>query len=124
MYPPRTPNKAHDYLNGIIKSLSAKWSLNLPIRETPWSPSRIENPDDAGEKILSRMRFLYFKDRKALDGVIYSFEDWARPVISDWKWKPRQEPGTIPTAPKGVNASHRNSFIKTTDIPQSAIRHP
>jgi len=121
MHPPNTPTKSHDHLNSIVRSLSAKWSLPLPIRETPWSPSRIVNPDNSEEKVLTRLRFLYFKNPEALNGVIAGFEEWAQPAISEWKWKPQQDRGTIPTSAVGANVLPRNSFLKTVDIPQSVI---
>ncbi|KAI9878540.1 MAG: hypothetical protein M1830_000594 [Pleopsidium flavum] len=121
MYPPSTPTKSHDNLNSIVRSLSAKWSLRLPIRETPWSPSRIENPHNPKEKVLTRLRYLYFQNPKALNGVIAGFEEWARPVISDWKWKPRQEHGTIPTSAAGAKGLPGNSFLKSAEIPESAV---
>lgn len=121
MYPPRTPTKSHDStVNSLIRNLSIKWSLGLPIRDTVWSPAKIPNPDAPQEKILTRLRFLYFKDATALHGVIASFEEWARPVVSNWKWKPQQERGTIPTS-SGANVFKKDSFLKTSEVPESAV---
>lgn len=122
MYPPRTPSKSHDStVNSLIRNLSIKWSLGLPIRDASWSPSGIRNPDSPQEKILTRIRFLYFKDPAALHGVVANFEEWARPVITDWKWKPQQEHGTIPTSASRANVFTRGSFLKTNEIPESAV---
>lgn len=121
MNPPRTPTKAHNDFNIFIRNLSAKWNLQLPVRYAPTSPSQRPNPDSPQEKILTRIRFLFFKDPKALIGVIANFEEWAHPVVTNWKWKPQQERGTIPTSAPGVNGFNRDSFLKRTEIPESAI---
>jgi len=122
MYPPRTPTKSHDStVNSLIRNLSIKWSLGLPIRGASWSPSEIRNPDSPQEKVLTRIRFLYFKDPAALHGVVANFEEWARPSITNWKWKPQQERGTIPTSASGANVFKRDSFLKTNEVPESAV---
>ena len=114
MNPPKTPTKAHDDLNNLVRNLSAKWNLQLPVRYVATSPSQRQrqNPDSLLEKILDRIGFLYFKDMTALHGVIANFEEW---VVTGWKYKPLQEPGTIPVSATGA------SFLRTSQIPQSAI---
>lgn len=122
MYPPRTPTKSHDStVNSLIRNLSNRWNLGLPIRDADWSPSQIRNPDSLHEKVLTRVRFLYFKDPAALHGVVANFEEWARPLITNWKWKPQQERGTIPTSGSGANVFKRDSYLKTNEVPESAV---
>ena len=121
MYPPRTPTKSHDIINALVANLSAKWNLQLPVRYAATSPSERQDPDSPREKILTRIRFLYYKDSTALDGVIADFEEWAHPVITNWTWKPQQERGTIPTSASGASDFERDSFLKTTKIPESAV---
>ncbi len=117
---PQTPTKAYDNVSNIIRKLSAKWDLGLPIRETPWSPSRIEDPQSPQERIFSHIRYLNFKDPTALNQVIASFEEYAGPKRSEWKWKPRQEAGTLPTSTVGGSAWPRESFLKTREVWKSA----
>ena len=109
MFPPRTPTKAikaDDEINARIQSLSASWSLQLPIRDASWSPSR--NPVNSEEKqIYERVRWLYFKDEQALNYAIREFERYAS---SNWVAKPLADPDVLPS--RGLRRSIQNDFLK------------
>ena len=117
MEAPKTPTKARDDgINSIVKSLCSKWGLKLPIRDTPWSPSKIPHPGAVEERVLVRIRFLFFKDRDALDSAVKQFEDHAPYVFSEWKFKPQAELEVLPSLPSSESALRRDSALLRDDV--------
>ena len=117
MEAPKTPSKTRDDgINSIVKTLCAKWGLKLPIRDTPWSPSKIPHPGAVEEKVLGKIRFLYFKDRDALDGAIKQFEEHAHYIYSKWKFKPRAELDVLPSLAPSESALRRDSARRRDDV--------
>lgn len=114
MFPPRTPTKvvkADQDINSRIQALSTSWNLQLPVRDAFWSPSR--NPVNSEEKqIYERVRWLYFKNERALDYAIAEFEKHAR---TNWISKPHADPDVLPT--RSIRPSTRqNTFLKKRNI--------
>lgn len=95
---PSTPSsrKANAEINKIVYGLAQQWNLPLPIRDESWSPSK-STKEHIDEQILSCIRFLFFKDRSALDNVITQFEQHAKTIQSDWRFKPRGESDVVPS---------------------------
>lgn len=94
---PSTPStrKANAEIKKIVYDLVQKWNLQLPIRDATWSPSKSPN-EHIDQQILSCIRFLFFKDRSALDSAITRFEQHAKTIQSEWRFKPRAESDVIP----------------------------
>ncbi len=120
MNPPRTPKKAHDELNDIIRSLSESWALQLPLRQDASSPSstaRVERKKNAeAARCVGHIKFLFFKDKAALQKVVEDLGEYAR-VATNWKYKPHQEPGTLPQLPLPAN---RGQFLAKLEISDQA----
>lgn len=91
---PETPTKADDGIEKLKQSLSAKWGIQFPARDSTWSPSR-SNLSLVEEKILTRIQFLYFRDG-ALRHAIEQFEKHASTLCSQWQFKPRAEVDVLP----------------------------
>ncbi|KAI9822511.1 MAG: hypothetical protein M1827_000230 [Pycnora praestabilis] len=97
MSSPTTPKKAGDGVNEIIETL-AQWGYPLRIRDSTWSPSSRNKETNSGqvaEHCVARIKYLYFKDRVALNQLVSEAGAHASEVTR-WTWKPRQEPGTLP----------------------------
>lgn len=95
---PSTPSsrKANAEITKIVYDLTQQWNLQLPIRDESWSPSK-STKEHIDEQILSSIRFLFFKNRLALGSVITQFEQHAKSIRSDWRFKPRGESDVIPS---------------------------
>ena len=110
MFPPRTPtkgSKADDEINAVIQTLSAKWGLQLPVRDALWSPSRSTvNPGE--NNVYQRVKYLYWKDKKALDCAVAEFERRAK---TNWVPKPHADPDVLPS--RSIRPSTRHdTFLK------------
>ena len=114
MFQPHTPTKAINAdqdINSRIQDLSIPWNLQLPVRDASWSPSR--NPVNSEEKqIYERVRWLYFKNPRALDYAIAEFERRAR---TNWISKPHADPDVLPTRSIRPSTS-QNTFLKRRSI--------
>lgn len=117
----KTPTKKNNELTSITNELSAKWNLRFPHRGPLWSPSQIENPNSSGEQVLSRLNFLSFKNKEALQYALLHFETQAGEILSgihcsQWIHKPRAELDVIPRRyPPSKQLDHK-SFLKRNDI--------
>ncbi|KAI9788594.1 MAG: hypothetical protein M1835_002180 [Candelina submexicana] len=103
MNQPRTPKKAPDGLNEFIQALSETWALQLPLRQDTLSPSsraRLEkNTNAEASRCVAGIKYLYYKDKDALRKIEEDLGEYARSMVVDWKYKPQQEPGTLPQLP-------------------------
>lgn len=109
MLHPSTPSKADDKIEEIKLSLAQKWGINLPPRDINWSPSR-RDPNRLEDKILSRIQYLYFKGG-ALAIAVDEFENRAKAIYSEWRYKPRADSSVLPTCPGG------DSYLRRRDLP-------
>ena len=121
---PKTPNKNDDELTLILNALSAKWNLRFPPRGLHWSPSRINDPNSSGEKVLSRLNFLFFKNKEALQYALLHFEGHASETrsgihSSQWIHKPQAEMDVIPCRAPPSNSLDHNSFLKRIEIDEA-----
>lgn len=117
----QTPTKKNDELTLITNELSAKWNLRFPHRGPLWSPSQIKDPNSSGEQVLSRLNFLSFKNKEALQYALLHFETHAGETrswihSSQWIHKPQQELDVIPRRYPPFNPLDRNSFLKRNEI--------
>lgn len=117
----KTPTKKNNELTSITNELSAKWNLRFPHRGPLWSPSKIENPNSSEEQVLSRLNFLSFTNKEALQYALLHFETQAGEYLSrihysQWIHKPRAELDVIPRRyPPSKQLDHK-SFLKRKDI--------
>lgn len=121
---PKTPIKKDDELTSITNALAAKWNLRFPHRGPLWSPSQIKCPNSSGEQVLSRLRFLLFQNKEALQYALIHFEGQAsetRPGIhcSQWIHKPQAEMDVIPRRSPPSNPLDHNSFLKRVEIEEA-----
>ena len=119
---PQTPTKAkaNDDIERTKQSLSIRWGIRLPERDSLWSPSRSDQ-HKLEEKISNMIQFLYFKDG-ALDVAIKNFEGNAVNIQSEWVYKPRADADVIPN--RGVSKHQkRETFLqKRGDLPAPAVK--
>ena len=110
---PVTPSRKGEEINKIVSALNTKWNLNLPVKSTPQSPSRVLSPESQEEQIFSAIKLLFFQDNDALHHTCKQFANHAEQHLSDWVPKPNGETDTIPS--RGVtNPYHNgNSWLKT-----------
>lgn len=121
---PKTPTKKDDELTLITNTLSAKWGLRFPLRGPLWSPSQIVHPNSSGEQVLSRLKFLSFKDKEALQYALNHFEGQAGETrsgiqCSQWVHKPQAEMDVIPRRSPHSKPLDRNSFLKRMEIDEA-----
>ena len=84
MASPITPQKKGDPINGITRSLNAKWNLGLPVKEKDYSPSRLNHPVKE-EQVFGLIKFLHYKNPGALQKAISTFEHEATRLEVKWK---------------------------------------
>ena len=120
MLHPTTPSKADNEIEGIKKSLSAKWGIKFPPRDLGWSPSR-RDLSRLEDRILSCIQYLYFKDG-ALKYAIDQFERHATTVYSDWQFKPLGEPDVIPTHEASKNRLKRDFLHKRAPLGDDVVK--
>ncbi|KAK2798086.1 hypothetical protein FQN51_007905 [Onygenales sp. PD_10] len=96
MATPRTAKSPDGYL-AMIYNLNASFNLELPnhLISTPTRRPIEQRP--LGEKCVALLKPLYYNKSVDLDRVLKDFSDWAKPVLSDWVPKAKQEPGTLPS---------------------------
>ncbi|KAL8909002.1 MAG: hypothetical protein Q9207_000453 [Kuettlingeria erythrocarpa] len=110
MVGPETPVKKDDPIARITAELSAKWGLRfpLPVFQSPAQRDR-KRPE---EEALSRLRHLYFYDKKhkqaatiyAIDG----FERLAPKLLAGWIAKPWADEDVLPTRTRSGTARHQD----------------
>ncbi len=120
MISPRTPTKADDGITAIARSLSARWSLKLPLKEESRTPSRDSRPEQVGDQIYQRIRFLFYRHREALEYVLNQFEEHAVLAFSQWQFKPHADLDVILNRSAIDSALRRDSFLKRPTITEDA----
>ena len=114
MLNPKTPTKADDGIEQLKQSLSAKWGIQFPVRDSKWSPSH-RNPSLVEEKIAHRIQFLYFQDG-ALRHAIEQFERHAFTLYSQWQSKPRAEVDVLPSRESEDSALKKDFLHKRSQL--------
>lgn len=113
---PHTPTKADDGIPLIVRSLSAKWGLQIPPRDAQWSPARDSRPELVEDQVHGRIRYLYYQNRDALQYAIDRFEKHAILAFSQWQFKPRGDLNVLPIRSEHASALRRDSFLKRSEI--------
>ncbi|KAL9125091.1 MAG: hypothetical protein Q9217_005654, partial [Psora testacea] len=99
MPPPTTPTKPDDGIEEIKRTLTAKWNLQFPARDSNWSPSK-KDPTSLPDRVQGVIQYLYYGKGPALGALDYAIEQFdaqASLIVSKWQFKPRAELGIIPT---------------------------
>ena len=114
---PSTPssNQADADIYNIVLDLNQQWKLQLPIRDSTWSPSK-SCSKSSDQQIHSCIRFLYFKDRSTLDDSIEQFRRHASVLKSDWQFKPRAEADLLPTRTRQQSATREQALAAEVAI--------
>lgn len=120
---PQTPSKADAGIENIKKLLSTKWGIQLPARDSTWSPSK-RDLNRVEDKIVAFIQFLYFKkppQEGALDYALNQFEKNAVQIISKWHFKPYGDPDVLPSLEASKSALHQEFLKKRPALSEKAI---
>ena len=124
MVTPVTPQRTGDAIEEIKQSLSVKWGLRFPARNSVSSPSS-RNHSAIEEKVHNYIRFLYYAKSPAegaLDFGVAQFEKEAPRIISEWQFKAQAEPGVIPSRKAGESALRRDFLKRRPDLNEKPIK--
>lgn len=128
-----TPTKANDEIGRITTSLSAQWDLRFPP-PVARSPAKIDR-DLPEEKVLARLRFLFFHDRKnnqaATKYAVDCFEQFAPKLLAGWITKPWAEEDLLPTRTRSATIRQQGFLSKkpalndeqASDLMQALLRY-
>lgn len=114
MVGPETPVKKDDPIERITAELAAKWGLRfpLPVFQSPAQRDR-KRPE---EQALSRLRYLYFYDKKhkqaATRYAIDGFERLAPKLLAGWIAKPWADEDVLPTRTRSGTARHQDFLAR------------
>lgn len=122
---PETPSKADTGIENIKKSLSVKWGIQFPARDSNWSPSK-RDPKRAEDRISTLIQWLFFKKRKppheqALDIALHQFETHALQIESKWHFKPLGEHDVLPSSETSNSALRQKFLKKRSTLSEDAI---
>lgn len=120
---PETPSKADAGIETIKRSLSAKWRIQWPVRDSTWSPSK-SDPTRVEDKIATMIQYLYFQKPPkdgALDYALAQFERSAVQINSEWRFKPHGEPEVLPSVDVSKSALKQDFLKKRPTLPEKAI---
>jgi hypothetical protein len=94
---PATPKKVGDLLSKAIHELNFNWDLQLQHLHGRKARAA-ENTHQLAARCAGILHYLAFKvDPVCWDRLLNDFHDRAHQLYSSWKFKPRQEPGTLPS---------------------------
>ena len=109
MLPPSTPTKAIKAdidINTRVQYLALKRGLQIPLRDTSWSPSRSSNKSSE-QHIFVYVRWLYFTDEFALVYAVAKFENYAG---KNWVAEPRADLA-VRTTSSQYPSKHASGYI-------------
>ena len=118
---PQTPKKVDEGISIIIRDLSAKWNLQIPPRSELYSPSRDSRPERVEDQVYGRIRYLYYRNKDALDYAIDKFEKYAPMVFSQWQFKPLGDLDVLPTRSTHDSALRHDSFLRRPEMTEDAV---
>lgn len=133
---PRTPSLADrfegsssaDGLNHILEGRNFKWDLGLPVN-TIESPKQRQlkcksEEEECVNKIVDRIRFLYWKDRDGLLDALETFDVQAHKLYGGWVLKVNADRGVLPDKtrhrPRPITSDERRklreAFLKILNL--------
>ncbi|KAF7935637.1 hypothetical protein BELL_0664g00030 [Botrytis elliptica] len=105
---PRTPSLADrfgrssntDGINHILEGRNFKWDLRLPVNKIE-SPQQRQlkcksEEEECVNKIVARIRFLYYKDKGGLLDALETFDAQAHKLYGGWVLKVNADRGVLP----------------------------
>ncbi|MCJ1262320.1 hypothetical protein MMC22_002190 [Lobaria immixta] len=116
---PSTPSKGNDEINSITTSLAARWSLQFPVRDATYSPSKVKDPTRTEEQVMIRLRYLVFKDHQGLTDALDRFEKHAETIFSRWKYKPRADQDVLPRRSHAESSLQRDTFLRRSEVTEA-----
>lgn len=119
----KTPSKADAGIENIKTTLSAKWGIQLPARDSAWSPSR-RDPNRVEDKIVAFIQFLYFTkppQEGALDYALDQFDKKAVQIVSKWQFKPYGDSDVLPSLEASASALKQDFLRKRPTLSETAI---
>lgn len=96
-------------IDDIIDDLNARWDLSLPKLHGPNAGHT--DSESTARKCSRRIQYLCYKTDN-IHKVIKSFEEQARPIQSQWVFKPSQERGTLPVLPQTKSLVDRDFQLR------------
>ena len=120
MLQPTTPSKADDEIESIKLSLTAKWGIVFPARDSGWSPSR-RDPNCLEDQILKWIQFLYWNGG-ALGYAVEEFESNAVKIHSQWQFKPRGDADVLPSREAPQSALRHDFLHKRVELGEAAVK--
>ncbi|TGO10654.1 hypothetical protein BTUL_0129g00380 [Botrytis tulipae] len=133
---PRTPSLADrfegrssaDGLDHILEGRNFKWDLGLPVN-TIESPKQRQlkcksEEEECVNKIVDRIRFLYWKDRDGLLDALETFDVQAHKLYGGWVLKVNADRGVLPDKtrhrPRPITSDERRklreAFLKVLNL--------
>ena len=94
---PETPKEKGRVVDKILQRLNSDWDLQLP-RLHGKAAEAAESTNAVAKKCSARIRYLCFR-HDDLESLIEEYDSTARQLYSQWRFKPRQEKGTLPILP-------------------------
>ena len=94
---PETPKEKGRVVDKILQQLNASWDLQLP-RLHGKAAEAAESTNALAKKCSARIRYLCFRHEEP-ERLVTEFDGRARQLYAQWRFKPRQESGTLPILP-------------------------
>ena len=94
---PETPKEKGRVVDKILQQLNADWDLQLP-RLHGKAAEAAESTNALAKKCSARIRYLCFRHDDP-ERLVTEFDGRARQLYAQWRFKPRQESGTLPILP-------------------------
>lgn len=111
MASPSTPKTNEGFIR-TVQNFNIRYNLDLPIRNVS-TPSTCK--ESLPEKCLSRLKYLHFKAGDLL-AVEKNFDETFKWCMSKWEFKPKQEPGTLPSRPAETSFLHSETMARSMNI--------
>ena len=94
---PETPKEKGRVVDKLLQQLNADWNLQLP-RLHGKAAEAAESTNALAKKCSARIRYLCFRHEEP-ERLVTEFDGRARQLYAQWRFKPRQESGTLPILP-------------------------
>ena len=112
---PTTPKRQGEGINQLVIGTNQEWGLNLPLQATLESPSKVSRSTE-GDQIYKHVKFLWFKDLERLNKALVEFDRHALSICSDWVFKPKGDPETLPSHTAGYSTMDAQHTRRQIDL--------